>query len=80
MQFTTLVSALAMALMVSAAPADIEARTSGDNSICKAAGDKQVCCNGILDCVVQALGSACTTKSYCCKSAGNKAVVSTLQN
>ncbi|KAF9920041.1 hypothetical protein FBU30_010221, partial [Linnemannia zychae] len=35
---------------------------------CNASGKKQVCCDALLNCVVQALGSNCSTQAYCCKT------------
>ncbi|KAH7179075.1 uncharacterized protein B0J16DRAFT_166450 [Fusarium flagelliforme] len=71
MQFSTLASVLTMAVAAIAAPADIEARTgggnNGNNPVCTAQNN-QVCCNGILSCAVQVLGSNCNGDSYCCKS------------
>ncbi|RYP48616.1 hypothetical protein DL768_005526 [Monosporascus sp. mg162] len=48
MQFSTVLSVLAMGLVASAAP-DVQARS----------GKKDVCCSGTLNCVVVVLGSAC---------------------
>jgi hypothetical protein len=72
MQFTTIVSILAMATAAIAAPApaDIEARTGnggGKPPVCSAK-TKQVCCNGLLTCTVQVLGGSCGGNSYCCKT------------
>ncbi|CAG7561889.1 unnamed protein product [Fusarium equiseti] len=73
MQFSTLASVLTMAVAAIAAPADIlEARTGGgsgggNNAVCSAQNN-QVCCNGLLSCAVQVLGSNCNGNSYCCES------------
>ncbi|KAI1058797.1 hypothetical protein LB507_004113, partial [Fusarium sp. FIESC RH6] len=69
MQFSTLASVLTMAVAAIAAPADtLEARTGGGNNAVCSAQNKQVCCNGLLSCAVQVLGSNCNGNSYCCKS------------
>ncbi|CEI41816.1 hypothetical protein FVEN_g3782 [Fusarium venenatum] len=69
MQFSTFTAVFAMAAAAIAAPADIEARTGHDNGnnkpVCSAQS-KQVCCNGLLSCAVQVLGSNCNANSYCC--------------
>ncbi|CAJ0540936.1 Ff.00g077990.m01.CDS01 [Fusarium sp. VM40] len=72
MKFATIASVLAMATVAIAtpAPADIEARTGpggGKPSVCSSK-TKQVCCNGLLNCVVQVLGGSCGGNSYCCKT------------
>ncbi|KAF9920042.1 hypothetical protein FBU30_010222 [Linnemannia zychae] len=33
---------------------------------CNASGQKQVCCDGLLSCLVQVLGDNCSTQAYCC--------------
>ncbi|KAJ4015497.1 uncharacterized protein FIESC28_05354 [Fusarium coffeatum] len=69
MQFSTLASVLTMAVAAIAAPADtLEARTGGGNNAVCSAQNNQVCCNGLLSCAVQVLGSNCNGNSYCCKS------------
>ncbi|PHH81476.1 hypothetical protein CDD83_3573 [Cordyceps sp. RAO-2017] len=69
MKFTALV---ALAGVAAAVPADLEARTGGGggggSKTCSASGYKQVCCNGLLNCVVQVLGSNCGNSAYCCKT------------
>ncbi|KAI1084479.1 hypothetical protein F5B20DRAFT_525004 [Whalleya microplaca] len=69
MQFTTAITTLfALAASVIAAPSELNART-GTPSYCTDSSQQQVCCNALaLDCVVQVLGSVCTTESYCCQS------------
>ncbi|KAH7210831.1 hydrophobin 3 [Fusarium redolens] len=73
MQFTKIASVLAMAAAAIAAPApgnyEIEPRTGGGNNqpVC-AAQSQQVCCSGLLNCVVQVLGTGCKTSSFCCKT------------
>ncbi|KAK8120850.1 hypothetical protein PG999_004970 [Apiospora kogelbergensis] len=77
MQFTIIstifMAAAAIASPVAAPPAmepaDLVVRTGGggggDSKTCS--GDtKQVCCNGLLNCVVQILGSQCSGGVYCC--------------
>ncbi|KAI6767702.1 hypothetical protein HG530_005711 [Fusarium avenaceum] len=68
MQFSTIASILAMATVAIAAPApaDIEARTGSNNPVCSVQS-QQVCCNGLLACVVQVLGN-CGGNSYCCET------------
>jgi hypothetical protein len=36
------------------------------SSHCNAPGNKQVCCVGLLPCLVQILGSTCKGQAYCC--------------
>ncbi|OIW27635.1 hydrophobin 3 precursor [Coniochaeta ligniaria NRRL 30616] len=61
-----IVSILSMALAATAAPV-LEDRTS---SSCKPTTEvtQQVCCSGLLDCVVQVLGNTCSTHTYNCKT------------
>ncbi|KAG0014475.1 hypothetical protein BGZ82_001744 [Podila clonocystis] len=33
---------------------------------CSASGQKQVCCSGLLACLIQVAGSNCNNKAYCC--------------
>jgi hypothetical protein len=75
MKTATALSALTMAVAVIAAPSDIEARGSSSSS-CNNKTHKQVCCNGLLACTVQVLGSNCNNDAYCCKT--NAPVVSIL--
>ncbi|EWZ29330.1 uncharacterized protein FOBCDRAFT_277093 [Fusarium oxysporum Fo47] len=73
MQFTKIASILAMASAAIAAPApgnyEIEPRTGGGNNqpSCSAQS-QQVCCNGLLSCAVQVLGSDCSNNAYCCET------------
>ncbi|KAM5341197.1 hypothetical protein ACJ41O_015306 [Fusarium nematophilum] len=67
MKFTTVASVFAMAATAFAAPSDIEARTGGKGGSCSV-NTKQVCCNGILNCAVQVIGSQCNNQAYCCKT------------
>ncbi len=41
--------------------------TGGQSNQCST-NQKQVCCNGILNCVVSALGDTCSGETYCCNS------------
>lgn len=69
MKFTFVASVLAMAAAAIAAPAEIEAleaRTGGGKTC--STNNKQVCCNGLLNCVVQVLGQNCDSSAYCCKT------------
>ncbi|KAF4338149.1 hydrophobin 3 precursor [Fusarium beomiforme] len=76
MQFTKIASIIAMASAAIAAPAlndySVEPRTGSNNNnnepVCSTQGHKQVCCNGLLSCAVQVLGSNCNANSYCCKT------------
>ncbi|KAH7231155.1 hypothetical protein BKA59DRAFT_536371 [Fusarium tricinctum] len=67
MKTAAALSALTMAVAVIAAPSDIEARGSSSSS-CNSKTHKQVCCNGLLSCTVQVLGSNCNNDAYCCKT------------
>lgn len=72
---TFIATILSLAVAATAAPA-IEERWGGNNgnggkggsgSKCSA-NNKQVCCNGILDCVVAALSTTCSGNAYCCNT------------
>ncbi|UNI22279.1 hypothetical protein JDV02_008181 [Purpureocillium takamizusanense] len=68
MKYTAALSALALAATAMAAPAELDARTnSNPPSNCNNNG-KQVCCSGLLNCLVQAIGSPCQNDAYCCKT------------
>ncbi|KJZ73893.1 hypothetical protein HIM_06786 [Hirsutella minnesotensis 3608] len=43
-------------------------RGGGRGGSCNASGERQVCCNGLLSCVVQLLGSNCNNEAYCCET------------
>ncbi|KAB5566637.1 hypothetical protein GE09DRAFT_1284396 [Coniochaeta sp. 2T2.1] len=60
---TVFATILPMALVATAAPT-LEERTGGS---CKS-NTKQVCCDGLLNCVVQVLGDTCSSGAYCCKT------------
>ncbi|KAH7207896.1 uncharacterized protein BKA55DRAFT_744494 [Fusarium redolens] len=66
MKTATALSALTMAVAAIAAPSDIEAR--GGSSSCNTRTHKQLCCNGLLACAVQVIGSNCNNDAYCCKT------------
>ena len=72
MQFSSIATILSVALAASAIPTEMEARTGGGGGggkgkTCSNSNAKQVCCNGLLSCVVQVLGSGCTSGgAYCC--------------
>ncbi|KAF4589123.1 hydrophobin 3 precursor [Ophiocordyceps camponoti-floridani] len=59
---------VALATVAIAAPADVEPRSSVNK--CNVSSQQQVCCNGLLGCVVQILGSSCANRAYCCDSNG----------
>ncbi|EXK76330.1 hypothetical protein FOQG_18926 [Fusarium oxysporum f. sp. raphani 54005] len=71
MKTTALLSALTMAVVAIAAPAEIEARGGGGSGGGSSGGScnnnqQQVCCNGILGCTVNILGNNCGGNSLCC--------------
>ncbi|KAK8115723.1 hypothetical protein PG984_012225 [Apiospora sp. TS-2023a] len=88
MQFTMIstlfLATVAIANPIAAPPAmeaaDLAIRTDGGSGgstkTCNA-DTKQVCCDGILGCVVQLLGSTCSNNgAYCCKtSAGTGSII-----
>ncbi|KAF5007854.1 hypothetical protein FDECE_5769 [Fusarium decemcellulare] len=65
MKFTTVASVLAMAATAMAGSSEFETRTA---KTCTAAHHKQVCCNGLTNCLVQVAGQNCVNKAYCCKT------------
>ncbi|KAI9896051.1 hypothetical protein N3K66_008951 [Trichothecium roseum] len=69
MKLSIAAAALAMVLpaLAAPAPADLDARTGGSSheEICNNKG-KQVCCTGLLDCIVTL--NVCQDKAYCCKT------------
>ncbi|KAK3898430.1 hypothetical protein C8A05DRAFT_37973 [Staphylotrichum tortipilum] len=80
MQFTNIISVLALAMTAAALPAaeniDLLApRTNDPAPACTNNDQRPVCCNGlygILSCSVNILGSPCEGSSYCCStSAGH---------
>ncbi|KAK7943588.1 uncharacterized protein PG986_012701 [Apiospora aurea] len=59
-------------------PADLVVRTGGGGGSTKtcSGNTKQTCCNGLLNCVVQVLGSQCSGGVYCCNtSAGTGSII-----
>lgn len=64
----TFILSAAMAAFVAAAPQGLDTRTDGNGGNggpCNAVGT-QVCCNGLLTCLVQALGAPCSNQAFCC--------------
>jgi hypothetical protein len=59
-------SILCLAVAASAAPA-VQVRTGGSSSSCST-NTKQVCCNGLLNCVVQVISETCSGDVYCCNT------------
>ncbi|KAG0059724.1 hypothetical protein BGZ92_006870, partial [Podila epicladia] len=35
---------------------------------CSASGKKQVCCNGLANCLIQAVGENCSNEAFCCET------------
>ncbi|KAJ3546283.1 hypothetical protein NM208_g1633 [Fusarium decemcellulare] len=74
MKYSAALATFTMAIAALAAPTELEARTGGGSggggstNTCSSTGQKQVCCNGILACVVQVLGTQCSSDAYCCKT------------
>lgn len=81
MKYTAAFSILAFAATAIAIPTELEARTGGGGGgkggggsgggggkTCSASGKKQVCCNGLLNCVVQVASSNCNNSAYCCNT------------
>ncbi|KAF7560692.1 hypothetical protein G7046_g3457 [Stylonectria norvegica] len=65
MLYSTALSVFTFAIAAMAAPAEIVARQDGAGS-CTSAGAAQVCCDDLLKCLVQILGTPCSTNTYCC--------------
>ncbi|CAG1994584.1 hypothetical protein SNK03_010382 [Fusarium graminearum] len=63
MQFSTLTTVFALVAAAVAAPHG----SGGNNPVCSAQNN-QVCCNGLLSCAVQVLGSNCNGNAYCCNT------------
>lgn len=60
---------LALVATVAAAPAEVESRNGGGGGgDCNNNGGTQVCCNGVLDCLVQVVGDSCSNQAYCCQT------------
>ncbi|EXA29307.1 hypothetical protein FOVG_19188 [Fusarium oxysporum f. sp. pisi HDV247] len=83
MKTTALLSALTLAVVAIAAPAEIEARghsgggsggggSSGSGGTCNSNNGQQVCCNGGgllgLACTVGLLSTGCNQGTYCCET------------
>ncbi|KAH7492804.1 hypothetical protein FOMA001_g2146 [Fusarium oxysporum f. sp. matthiolae] len=77
MKTTSLLSALTLAVVAIAAPAEIEARGGGgrgggggSGGTCNSDNHQKVCCNGagLLDlaCTVGILSTGCNQGTYCC--------------
>ncbi|KAM0296923.1 hypothetical protein HYE67_005521 [Fusarium culmorum] len=64
MQFSTLTTVFALVAAAVAAP---HGSSGGNNPVCSAQNN-QVCCNGLLSCAVQVLGSNCNGNAYCCNT------------
>ncbi|KAI1474348.1 hypothetical protein K445DRAFT_27821 [Daldinia sp. EC12] len=69
MQFST-ITILALAAVATAAPAEVvEARTTTPDKGCTNEQPNQVCCSGLLGCVLSGiLGSSCGGQAYCCNN------------
>ena len=67
MQFSTITTLFTLAAVAVAAPTEVVARTEGG---CNNEQPNQVCCTGILNCVVQVLGANCGGQAYCCDASG----------
>ncbi|CAM1509440.1 Fc.00g031790.m01.CDS01 [Cosmosporella sp. VM-42] len=57
-----------MAAITITAPTEIEARDGGAGGAGCNSHQKPVCCNGILGCTVQIVGSGCVSGSCCYKT------------
>ncbi|KAG7409308.1 hypothetical protein DER46DRAFT_664742 [Fusarium sp. MPI-SDFR-AT-0072] len=78
MKTTALISALTLAVVAIAAPAEIEARGGGggggggSGGTCNSNNHQQVCCNGGgllgLACTVGILSTGCNQGTYCCET------------
>jgi hypothetical protein len=65
MQFTSVFTLLAVAMTASALPSEV---ARGNNIASCNAASQNVCCNGLLNCVVQVAGKTCNTEAYCCET------------
>ncbi|RYP42610.1 hypothetical protein DL767_000134 [Monosporascus sp. MG133] len=63
MKFTTLTALVTLAVAATAAPTEVEVRTESCTN-----KQKSVCCNGILNCVVQVIAPSCSGSAYCCET------------
>ncbi|KAM4065505.1 hypothetical protein HRG_004190 [Hirsutella rhossiliensis] len=74
MKYTAAFSVLALAATAIAVPTELEARggpgngggSGGGGTTCSASGQKQVCCTGLLNCLVAVVGENCNNSAYCC--------------
>lgn len=76
MQLSIILSAT-MAILAAAAPQGVARghggggggdSGGGSTSTCNANAENQVCCNGILSCLVQVIGAGCETEAFCCET------------
>ncbi|KAK4235376.1 hypothetical protein C8A03DRAFT_17878 [Achaetomium macrosporum] len=67
MQFTSIFSILAVAMTAAALPSAGVAPRTGDVGSCNSQ-TSNVCCDGVLGCVVTVLGKNCEGSSYCCET------------
>ncbi|KAJ4306809.1 hypothetical protein N0V88_000177 [Collariella sp. IMI 366227] len=71
MQFSTIFTVLAAAMTASAFPKMVMPRGGGGSNevnVCSSTHNTAVCCNGVLDCVVNVIASNCDQSAYCCES------------
>jgi hypothetical protein len=68
MQFTSLFTILAVAMTASALPAEqVAPRAANQVASCNNV-QSQVCCDGVVGCTLNVLGTTCDGGSYCCDS------------
>lgn len=72
MKFSVAATTLALAATALAAPSlevrtDPQPPTPPPSDICPN-DNKQVCCTGLLTCLVQVLGAPCSNDAFCCKT------------
>lgn len=72
MKFSVAATTLALAATALAAPSletrtDPKPPTPPPSSTCSN-DSKQVCCDGLLNCLVQVLGGPCDNEVFCCKT------------
>ncbi|KAL2132389.1 hypothetical protein VTI74DRAFT_3866 [Chaetomium olivicolor] len=69
MQFSTIFTVLAAAMTASAIPhANLAVRGGGNEVNVCSTKSTQVCCNGVLQCLITAVGANCQADAYCCES------------
>lgn len=67
MQFSTIFTVLAAAMTATALPN--VARSGGDETaVCSSTHNNNVCCDGLLNCVLNVVAENCSNDAYCCKS------------